>query len=50
MTTSNHIYNKIDKKIFISMIIITILYFIFCVATCFNMTDNLEFYKNAKHI
>ena len=50
MTSSNHLYNKLDKKIFVSMIAVTVLYFVVCVVSCINIAANLNFYRNAKHI
>ena len=50
MSTNNCFYNKLDKKILISLASIIALYFFFCVITCYNMSENMNFYRNAKHI
>lgn len=50
METNNRFYNKLDKNILISLVSIIVLYFFFCVITCYNLCENMNFYSNAKHI
>jgi len=50
MNTNSYFYNKLDKKVLISLISITVVYFFFCIVTCFNLCENMNFYRNAKHI
>lgn len=50
MVTNNHFYNRLNKKIMISLIVIALMYMVFCIVTCLNICGNMDFYKNAKHV
>lgn len=50
MSSNNSFYNKLDKKVFASLIIINVMYFLFFIVTSYNLCENMEFYSNAKHI
>ena len=50
MSSNKNFYNKLDKKVMASLISIIVMYLVFFIVTTYNMCENMEFYKNAKHI
>lgn len=50
MSSNTKFYNKLDKKVFASLISIIVMYVIFFIVTSYNLCENMEFYRNARHI